>query len=65
MRAPRSTRISSDNDSFRWNVYLPVIRGEQAPKPHRVLAIFSTAFGTSIQVRCQGVNLGTRAYGNQ
>lgn len=44
MRAPRSTRISSDNDSFRWNVYLLVTRGKQAPKPHRVLAIFSTAF---------------------
>lgn len=40
MRALRSTRISSDNDSFRWNVYLLVIRGKQAPKPHRVLAIF-------------------------
>lgn len=66
MRALRSTRISSDNDSFRWNVYLLVIRGKQAPKPHRVLAIFfQRRFGTSIQVRCQGVNLGIRACGNQ
>lgn len=39
MRALRSTRISSDNDSFRWNVYLLVTRVKQAPKPHRVLAI--------------------------
>lgn len=64
-RAPRSTLISSDNDSFRWNVYLLVTRGEQAPKPHRVLAIvFHWRFGTSIQVRCQGVYHGTRTRGD-
>lgn len=37
-RAPRSTPISSDNDSLRWDVYPPSIRAWRAPKPHRVSA---------------------------
>jgi hypothetical protein len=65
MRAPRSTRISSDNDSFRWNVYLlghPCQAGTQTPSC--IGSVFQRRFGTSIQVRCQGVNLGTRTCGN-
>lgn len=38
MKAPRSTPISSDNDSIRWELYLPSMRAGWAPKTHRVFA---------------------------
>lgn len=66
MRAPRSTRTSSDNDSFRWNVYLlghPWRAGTQTPSCIGNF-LFQRRFGTSIQVRCQGVYHGIRTYGN-
>lgn len=44
-RAPRSTPISSDNDSLRWCVYQLRALARLVPKPHRVSAILNGVYG--------------------
>lgn len=60
-RAPRSTPISSDNDSLRWCVYHLRARARLVPKPHRVFAISQRRFRDRI-VRCRGVHLATTLF---